>query len=132
MDKNKMSGARIKSARKAKGITQKQFGEAMDIAQARVSLIESGGATLTPKQFLQVAHFLGETVSYFMSEDVKEKPAINTDGFTEGLEELVQDSRLMKAMSIQQQEIDTLASITSEKLLTKESYIQMLYVIRQA
>lgn len=132
MDKNKISGARIKSARKAKGVTQKQFGEAMEIAQARVSLIESGNATLTPKQFLQVAQFLGETVSYLMGEDIKEKSVIDTEGFTSGLEELVQDSRLMSALSVQNQEIASLASLESEKILTKETYVQMLYLIRQS
>ncbi len=133
MDKKRMIAKRIKATRKAKKITQKAFGIAMDIDQGQVSRIEAGTAQLSPLILLKVSTFLGVSASYLMCEDdIKNPPSINTDGFESGLEELVQDSHVMSALLIQQEEIKVLSSLKPKDTLSKEAYIQMLYVIRQA
>lgn len=133
MDNRKMIATRIKSARKAKKVTQKAFGLAMEIDQGQVSRIEAGTAQLSPPMLVKVANFLDVSASYLMCEDdIKNPPSINTEGFESGLEELVQDSHVMSALLIQEEEIKVLSSLKPKRTLSKEAYIQMLYVIRQA
>jgi len=133
MDNRKMIATRIKSARKAKKVTQKAFGLAMDIDQGQVSRIEAGTAQLSPPMLVKVANFLDVSASYLMCEDdIKNPPSINTKGFESGLEELVQDSHVMNALLIKEEEIHVLSSLKPDAELSKEAYIQMLYVIRQS
>ncbi len=133
MNKKKMIAARIKTARKASGLTQKEFGIKMEMNQGAISRVEAGTYQLSPLMFVKLSNILGETVSYLMCEDAIKKPTvIDTEGFATGLEQLVQDSRLMAALAIQDKEIKTLSSLKPEKELSKDAYIQMLYVIRQA
>lgn len=132
MDKKRMIATRIKAARKAKKITQKAFGAAMGIDQGQISRIEAGTTQLTPPMLVKVADFLDVSASYLMCEDdIKNPPSINTDGFETGLEELVQDSHVMSALLIQEEEIRVLSSLKPDSALSKDAYIQMLYVIRQ-
>ena len=128
-----MIAARIKAARKASGLTQKEFGIKMEMNQGAISRVEAGTYQLSAPMLVKASNLLGETVSYLMCEDaIKEPTVIDTEGFEEGLQELVQDSRLMAALSIHEKEINTLSSLKHDKPLTKDAYIQMLYVIRQA
>lgn len=132
MNKKKMIAARIKAARKAIGLTQKEFGLKMEMNQGAISRVEAGTYQLSPPMFVKASNILGESVSHLMCEDdIKQPTSINTEGFDEGLQELVQDSRLMEALSIHEREINTLSSLKHDKPLTKDAYIQMLYVIRQ-
>lgn len=41
-------GSVVKSTRKARGLTQKEFGETMTVSQSYISSIESGKETPTP------------------------------------------------------------------------------------
>jgi transcriptional regulator with XRE-family HTH domain len=133
MNKKNMIAARIKAARKAIGLTQKEFGIKMEMNQGAISRVEAGTYQLSPPMLVKVSNLLGESVSHLMcEEDIKKPTVINTEGFATGLEELVQDSRLMAALAIQDKEVKTLSSLKHEKALSKDAYIQMLYVIRQA
>jgi len=132
MDQRKISGARIKAARKEQKITQKDFGEAVSIYQGQISRIEAGTAEPTSQQILQIAQFLGKTTSYLLGEDIKKEVTIDTNGFSEGLKAIVDDITLINTLSIEEEEIKELASLQSKKNLSKEAYIQMLLVIRQA
>ena len=132
MDQRKISGARIKSARKEQKITQKDFGEAVSIYQGQISRIEAGTAEPTSQQILQIAQFLGKTTSYLLGEDIKKEVTIDTNGFSEGLKAIVDDITLINTLSIEEEEIKELSSLQSKKNLSKEAYIQLLFVIRQA
>jgi len=133
MNKKKMIAARIKAARKAIGMTQKEFGIKMEMNQGAISRVEAGTYQLSPPMFVKASNLLSESVSHLMCEDDIKKPtAINTEGFEEGLQELVQDSRLMAALSIHETEVETLSSIRHKNPLSKDAYVQMLYVIRQS
>lgn len=132
MDKRKISGARIKAARKEQKITQKAFGEAVSINQGQISRIEAGTSEPTSQQILQIAQFLGKTTAYLLGEEIKKELEINTDGFAEGLKAIVEDLPLMNILSITEQEIEALASLQSGKSLSKDDYLQILYVIRRS
>jgi len=132
VDKRRISGARIKAARKEQKITQKAFGKAVSINQGQISRIEAGTSEPTSQQILQIAQFLGKTTAYLLGEEIKKDLEINTDGFTEGLKAIVDDLPLMNILFIKEKEIEVLSSLQSAKSLSKDDYLQILYVIRRS
>lgn len=71
---------RIKEARLAKGLTQKQLGDLVGWSYSTISLYESGGRKPEPETLLTLANILGVSTDYLLGrddeQDTKKEPAI--------------------------------------------------------
>ncbi len=68
-------GARLQEARKARGVTQQDVADHMEMARTTVVAIEKGERRLTPSELIKLAGFYGRPVSEFVGR----QPVI--DGF---------------------------------------------------
>lgn len=59
-------GNRIREIRKAKGLTMKQLGEAVGVAESTISHYEVGRRQLDNEMLLKISEFLGVTVGYLL------------------------------------------------------------------
>jgi len=59
-------GARLQEARKARGITQQDVADHMDMARTTLVAIEKGERRLTPEELIKLAAFYGRPVSEFV------------------------------------------------------------------
>jgi phage repressor protein C with HTH and peptisase S24 domain len=62
-------GDRIKEARKEKGMTQGDLGEALGLGQSSIAELESGAAKSWPKHATKIIRILGKPRSYFEPEE---------------------------------------------------------------
>src|SRR5437867_10429691 len=59
-------GARLQEARKARGVTQQDVADHMDMARTTLVAIEKGERRLTPQELIKLAAFYGRPVSEFV------------------------------------------------------------------
>jgi Zn-dependent peptidase ImmA (M78 family)/DNA-binding XRE family transcriptional regulator len=59
-------GARLQEARKARGVTQQDVADQMDMARTTLVAIEKGERRLTPQELIKLAAFYGRPVSEFV------------------------------------------------------------------
>jgi transcriptional regulator with XRE-family HTH domain len=59
-------GARLQEARKARGMTQQDVADHMDIARTTLVAIEKGERRLTPEELIKLAAFYGRPISEFV------------------------------------------------------------------
>jgi transcriptional regulator with XRE-family HTH domain len=62
-------GARIKSLREQRSMTQTAFGKALGIDQSAVSRIEDGSRPLTARELASASSALGVTIGVLLGED---------------------------------------------------------------
>lgn len=81
---------RIRELRKQQGITMKQLGEIVDLAESTISQYETGKREPDNETLLKISEYFGVTVGYLIgAEEPKEKLLINDDQeLTEYLEML--------------------------------------------
>lgn len=81
---------RIRELRKQQGITMKQLGEVVDLAESTISQYETGKRQPDNETLLKISEYFGVTVGYLLGvEEPKRMPLVNGDEeLTEYLEML--------------------------------------------
>lgn len=64
-----MLGDKIKSLRKSKKISQKKLGEALNLSQSAIGMIEGNKNGASPEKLKEIANFFGVTVDYLLSNE---------------------------------------------------------------
>lgn len=133
-------GGRIRTLRKAKGMTQGELGKKINVDQAYISRLENGTAEGTPLQIAAIAKELGVTVSDILDDKLsaEQKKQLQSSRFdalgdipiAEGLQDLADDLRLLETLTIQKEEWRALASIQTPKPVNKDGYVQLLITLR--
>lgn len=62
-------GNRIRELRKAKGLTMKQLGEVLDLAESTISQYETGKRQMDNETLLKLGEFFGVTVGYILGAE---------------------------------------------------------------
>lgn len=71
-------GNRIRELRKARGLTMKQLGEVLDLAESTISQYETCKRQVDNETLLRLGEFFGVSVGYILGvEDHKKAPALN-------------------------------------------------------
>ena len=114
--------ARLKSARKAKGLTQRELAARVGMDQGHISRLEHGGKGASMEHIQALARELGVSVSQLLGEDTgshdtASRPAglrgelLSDHSAPAGLRDLASDSALADALKISEPEWRALASI---------------------
>ncbi len=134
--------ARIKAARKARKLTQRELAILTGMDQGHISRLESGGKGVSMEHLHEIAKALGVTVSHLIGEDVREDRAtykttggirgdlLSSHDTPAGLRQLASDSILADALKITDAEWKALNSIQLTGEVTKDGYAQLLITIR--
>lgn len=69
---------RIRELRKQRGITMKQLGEIVDLAESTISQYETGKREPDNETLLKISEYFGVTVGYLLGAE-NERPLINED-----------------------------------------------------
>jgi transcriptional regulator with XRE-family HTH domain len=69
-------GLQIRTARKSKGITQREVSQKTGLDQAYMSCLENSTAEGSPAQMLSIARAIGVSIAQLYDEQVKQKPVI--------------------------------------------------------
>ena len=130
--------ARLRAARKAKGLTQRELAKRVGMDQGHISHLENDGKGVSTEKLQALARVLDVSVSHLLGEDLQEAP---TEGGMQeqlcgnrnaprGLRDLAQDDALTKTLNITEQEWQALASIALPNDVTKDGYVQLLVTLR--
>lgn len=133
--------ARVKSARKARGMTQKDLAAQLGIDQAHVSRIENGSKVASVELLARIAKLLGVPLSELIDDTVTEPEdtyetggivsALHSDyNLPDGLRDLLNDKAMTEAMNITDDEWRALASMRTPGVVSKDGYIQLLITLR--
>ena len=136
---------RLKSARLAAGLTQRELGDRAGVSQSLVALIERGVREPGRNALRGLAEALGTTVSWLLGENIAARngdyvppPELNriitdADGpAPSGLQALASDYLLVAALGITNAEWRALASIELPGVVNKDGYLTLLFAIRAA
>jgi len=131
---------RLKKARKASQLTQRELANLTKMDQGHISRLESGGKGVSMEHLQEIARALGVTVSHLIGEDIQEErgsykttrstPLANEDDMPMGLRELANDKQLTAALNITKAEWQALKSIQLIDGVSKDGYVQLLITIR--
>lgn len=94
-------GGRIRKERQAKGITQEQLAEKVDISVNFMSLIENG-RNMSVETLVKIANALGVTVDYLLSDIVNLHRNIITEQINQQLAALNNEEQLFFLNMIKQ------------------------------
>ncbi|MBK1723831.1 helix-turn-helix domain-containing protein [Thiocystis violacea] len=134
-----MLHTRLKSARQAKGLKQKEVSDALGIAQGFVSRLENGDKKPSVEMLARLAELYGVSESYLIGHQLADdqgeySPAaerlLADPGTPAGLRELAADSALLATLEITSAEWLALRSIELPKPAAKSGYVQLLTTIR--
>lgn len=67
-------GNRIRELRRAKGLTMKQLGEILGLAESTISHYETGRRQLDNETLLKISEYFDVTVGYLLGAENKENP----------------------------------------------------------
>lgn len=70
-------GNRIRELRKAKGLTMKQLGEVVGLAESTISHYETGRRQLDNETLFRLGEFFGVTVGYLLGYEEQKPPVLN-------------------------------------------------------
>lgn len=140
---NDNKGHRLKVARKAANLSQKQLGERLGFDQALVSRVENGTNEGTVSFWRDAALLLGVSLDYLLLDETDHervdkgrpqpmnKMAILSDySLSSGLRALATDAALVEALAISDDEWTQLAAIALPRAVPKEGYLQLLLTLR--
>ena len=136
-------GARIRTARKRKKLSQTELGIQTKLDQGYISRLENGTAEGTPNQLTHIARALGISILDLIDEPHKksservERELTAADILADkdmpaGLLELAADVSVATAISITDSEWYTLSTIELPTPISKDAYVQLLIAIRVA
>lgn len=90
-EKYEYIGSRIREARQAKGLSQKDLAEAVGFdSGTSISLIEAGERKISIVDLEKVAHKLNEDLDYFLSTPQSVRVSFRADGLDEKDTEVIQ------------------------------------------
>lgn len=132
---------RLKSARKAKGLSQNELAKLAGTDQGHISRIERGekGASMDVLTAIvraldiSIAYLLGESISEERAQYSAHQPAhhiIVNDTMPAGLLALADDKMLADMLKITELEWRALSSVTLPSEVDKDGYVQLLIAIR--
>jgi transcriptional regulator with XRE-family HTH domain len=118
--------ARLKAARKAKRLTQRELATLAGMDQGHISRLESGGKGVSTEFLQNLAKILGVTIAHLLGEDAREDAAryelthtkttlVTGHDTPEGLRELSTDTSLVDALKLSEAEWAALKTIESPK-----------------
>lgn len=136
-------GARIRTSRKLKKLSQTELGIQTKLDQGYISRLENGTAEGTPNQLNHIARTLGISIldlidepHWLPPEDVKREltaaEILAEKDMSPGLLELAADENVATAISITDSEWYTLSTIELPTPISKDAYVQLLIAIRVA
>lgn len=94
-------GAKIKSERQRRGLTQEQLAEKVDISLNFMSLIENG-RNMSVDTLIKIAKSLGVTVDYLLSDSIEIQSDSITEQIIQNLSSLNDDERIFFLNMIKQ------------------------------
>ena len=132
---------RLKSARIAKGLSQKELAKLAGTDQTVISRLEGGTRGGSTETLTDIARALGTTLSDLVGDADREKvkeygskhPAykiIKNNNSPEGLRKLALNRDLVNALKITEDEWRTLISIKLPERVNQDGYVQLLITIR--
>ena len=132
---------RLKTARIAKGLSQKELAKLADADQTTISRLENGSRGASTETLTAIARVLDMTLSDLVGDADREKekeygskhPAykiIKNDNSPEGLRKLALNRDLVNALKITEDEWRTLISIKLPENVSQDGYVQLLITIR--
>lgn len=71
-------GNRVRELRRTRGITMKQLGEVLGVAESTISHYETGRRQLDNETLLRLGEYFGVSVGYLLGVE-EEKPLVNDD-----------------------------------------------------
>lgn len=130
---------RIKNARMAKKLSQKELAKLVGMDQGNLSRIENGALRVSSDMLgtfakalgISINDLLGETES--LPEYGSKHPAykiLKSDKAPKGLKNLANDRALVNALNITEDEWKALSSIKLSGKVSKDGYVQLLITIR--
>lgn len=133
--------ARLKNARKANKLTQRELATLTGMDQGHISRLETGGKGVSTEHLQALAKAFGTTLSHLLGEDMKisandykdsaGSAALHVDDEAPaGLRQLASDSVLSDALNVTEAEWETLDSIQLPGEVNKDGYVQLLITIR--
>jgi transcriptional regulator with XRE-family HTH domain len=135
------TGHRLKSARLASGLTQRELAGKAGVSQSLVAQIERGERQPGRNALRRFADALGTTVSWLLGErlsspgsDYAPPPELTRiladDRVPPGLHALASDHTLVAVLGISGAEWRALASIDLPTPATKDGYLSLLFTLR--
>jgi transcriptional regulator with XRE-family HTH domain len=133
--------ARLKAARKAKNLTQRDLAGLVNMDQGHISRLENGGKGVSMEHLQTLSKELGVSISHLLGEDIKEDPGsysvtgerasilANYQAPT-GLRDLASDIALAEALKITDDEWKAMDSIILPQTVNKDGYVQLLITLR--
>lgn len=132
---------RVKTARLAASLTQRELAERAGISQSLVAQIERGEREPGRNALRGLAEALGTNVSWLLGEPITEPDGdcalpswlagLISDGQSPpGLSALASDLRLVAVLGITDVEWRSLTSITLPTPVTKDGYVNLLFTVR--
>jgi transcriptional regulator with XRE-family HTH domain len=136
--------ARLKSARKSAGMTQRELADATGLSQSYLAQIEQGDKMPSLETLQKIATSLGRDVAWLLGQGIGKgvrnyKPTkmqgpirdLLADYQTPpGLRDLASDLALVASLQITPDEWRALASIDLPDEATKDGYVNLLFTVR--
>ncbi len=138
MSKTHNIGGKIRAARRAAGVSQKELADILGITQPAVSRMEKNDYDVSAIQLTKIANALGISVTSLMpgiSDDGNRYDNLSTSAIQSdynappGLRAFASDKSLLKAMGVTTEELDLLHAMPLEGI-NKDGYVQLLITIR--
>ena len=138
---NNHKGQRLRVARKAAKLSQKQLGAQLQVDQAFLSRVEKGINEGTVNFWCEAAQQLGVSLDYLLLEEPRaqqvseprrlNKLAVLADySLPDGVRALALDSNLVDVLQINDHEWTQLAAVPLPNNVTKDGYLQLLITLR--
>ena len=133
--------ARLKAARKAKNLTQRDLAVHVNMDQGHISRLENGGKGVYMEHLQALAKELGVSISHLLGEDIKEDTAVydatgqrakilSNYNASQGLRDLASNVELISALKVSDEEWKTLNSIQLPNGISMDGYVQLIITIR--
>jgi transcriptional regulator with XRE-family HTH domain len=136
--------ARLRAARTAKRLSQKELSEALDMDQTHISRAEKGERGLTQEQLRRAARLLDVSADYLLGIDLNDRAAgyrtdeasseqkrlIQNHAAPPGLRDLALNLELVNTLKVTEDEWHALTSISLPGEVSRDGYVQLLFTIR--
>ncbi len=139
---SKSLGIRLRQARRNAGLSQKELARQSGFDQGMISRLENGQYTGNTNHIQTFAKLLNVSPGILFGENTEEGqnvfsqqlPAreriLASKKFPPGLRHLAEEQALIDALSITDEEFESLISIQTKSQIDKEGYTQLLLTLR--
>lgn len=135
------TGMRVKAAREAAGLNQREFAKKAEISQSYLAQIEAGTRVGTAAVLRRLAAATDSSVSWLLDKVGEESKGydgdlrlavLNDQLAAPGLRALAEDEPICQTLEISGDEWETLRSVYTRVPLEKNDYLLVLYAVRTA